>query len=93
MSSPAKLAAWTGIPAALGYTPLNKGGDTATNLLLAFSSYRDQQRGLSGRAGQRAGRRLHPAGQRRRQAGARLIISAATTYTVPPEQPSRYGDR
>jgi hypothetical protein len=32
--SPAKLAAWTGVAAALGYTPLNKAGDMATNLTL-----------------------------------------------------------
>jgi hypothetical protein len=36
--SPAKLAAWTGVPTALGYTPLNRGGDTATNLTLSNSS-------------------------------------------------------
>ena len=35
--SPAKLAAWTGVATALGYTPLNKAGDTATNLVLANS--------------------------------------------------------
>ncbi|HWE98692.1 MAG TPA: hypothetical protein VG248_02745 [Caulobacteraceae bacterium] len=33
--SPAKLAGWTGIATALGYTPVNKAGDTATNLLLS----------------------------------------------------------
>ncbi|MGH7022115.1 MAG: hypothetical protein ACREEB_00840 [Caulobacteraceae bacterium] len=32
--SPATLAAWTGVAAALGYTPLNKAGDTATNLVI-----------------------------------------------------------
>lgn len=32
--SPATLAAWTGVPAALGYTPVNKAGDTATNLAI-----------------------------------------------------------
>lgn len=31
---PATLAGWTGVPAALGYTPLNKAGDTATNLVI-----------------------------------------------------------
>jgi hypothetical protein len=36
--SPAKLAGWTGVPTALGYTPLNKAGDTATNLALAATS-------------------------------------------------------
>lgn len=36
--SPAKLAAWTGVATALGYTPANKGGDTITNLVLAFSA-------------------------------------------------------
>jgi hypothetical protein len=36
--SPAKLAAWTGVATALGYTPLNKAGDTATNLVLAATS-------------------------------------------------------
>ncbi|HEY5072066.1 MAG TPA: hypothetical protein VII63_08545 [Caulobacteraceae bacterium] len=35
--SPAKLAGWTGIATALGYTPLNKAGDTATNLIIANS--------------------------------------------------------
>ncbi len=33
--SPAKLALWAGVTGALGYTPLNKAGDTATNLLIA----------------------------------------------------------
>jgi hypothetical protein len=32
--SPATLAAWTGVPTALGYTPVNKAGDTATNLTI-----------------------------------------------------------
>jgi len=32
--SPAKLGAWTGVAGALGYTPLNKAGDTASNLRL-----------------------------------------------------------
>ncbi|HZZ37117.1 MAG TPA: terminase family protein [Caulobacteraceae bacterium] len=32
--SPAKLAGWTGVTTALGYTPLNKAGDTATALNL-----------------------------------------------------------
>lgn len=32
--SPATLAAWTGVPTALGYTPVNKAGDTATNLAI-----------------------------------------------------------
>lgn len=32
--SPATLAAWTGVPGALGYTPVNKAGDTATNLAI-----------------------------------------------------------
>jgi hypothetical protein len=36
--SPATLAGWTGVAGALGFTPLNKGGDTATNLALAFTS-------------------------------------------------------
>jgi hypothetical protein len=36
--SPAKLAGWTGIATALGYNPLNKSGDTATNLLIANSA-------------------------------------------------------
>jgi hypothetical protein len=30
--SPAKLAAWTGVPTALGFTPVNRAGDTATAL-------------------------------------------------------------
>jgi hypothetical protein len=46
--SPAKLAAWTGIAAALGYTPLNKAGDTATNLTLAFSSFASNSAGYLG---------------------------------------------
>jgi len=33
--SPATLAGWTGVETALGFTPLNKAGDTATGLLLA----------------------------------------------------------
>jgi len=36
--SPAKLAAWSGVAAALGYTPVNKAGDTATNLALAATA-------------------------------------------------------
>jgi hypothetical protein len=32
---PATLAGWTGVAAALGFTPVNKAGDTATNLVLA----------------------------------------------------------
>jgi len=36
--SPAKLAAWTGVATALGYTPVNKAGDTATNLALAITA-------------------------------------------------------
>jgi hypothetical protein len=32
--SPATLAGWTGIAAALGYVPVNKAGDTATNLVI-----------------------------------------------------------
>jgi hypothetical protein len=46
--SPAKLATWGGIAAALGFTPLNKAGDTATNLLLAFSSYSPNSAGYMG---------------------------------------------
>jgi len=36
--SPATLATWSGVLGAIGYTPLNKAGDTATNLLLSPSS-------------------------------------------------------
>ncbi len=36
--TPATLAAWTGLPTALGFTPVNKAGDTATNLALAFTA-------------------------------------------------------
>lgn len=36
--SPAKLAAWTGVAAALGYAPLNRAGDTATNLMIVNTS-------------------------------------------------------
>jgi hypothetical protein len=32
--SPATLAGWTGVAAALGYVPVNKAGDTATNLVI-----------------------------------------------------------
>ncbi|HXV00662.1 MAG TPA: hypothetical protein VG166_09200 [Caulobacteraceae bacterium] len=32
--SPYDLAAWTGVATALGYTPVNKAGDTATNLAI-----------------------------------------------------------
>ena len=46
--SPAKLAAWTGIAAALGFVPANKGGDTLTNSLLAFSSLATNSSGYLG---------------------------------------------
>jgi len=46
--SPAKLAAWSGIPAALGYTPLNKAGDTATNLLVSNTSLQTNSAGYLG---------------------------------------------
>ena len=46
--SPAKLAAWTGIATALGYTPANKAGDTLTNSLLAFSSLAANSSGYLG---------------------------------------------
>ena len=46
--SPAKLAGWTGMVAALGYTPLNKAGDTATNLVLANSSLSTTSAGYLG---------------------------------------------
>ena len=36
--SPAKLAGWTGVAAALGYVPANRAGDTLTNAVLAFSA-------------------------------------------------------
>jgi hypothetical protein len=36
--SPNTLANWTGVIGALGYTPLNKAGDTATNLVLNVTS-------------------------------------------------------
>lgn len=36
--SPAGLAAWTGVAAALGFVPANRAGDTLTNPVLAFSS-------------------------------------------------------
>lgn len=32
---PATLAGWTGVAGALGFTPVNKAGDTATNLVLS----------------------------------------------------------
>jgi hypothetical protein len=46
--SPAKLAAWTGVPGALGYTPANKAGDTLTNSLLAFTSLSTNSSGYLG---------------------------------------------
>jgi hypothetical protein len=46
--SPAKLAAWSGIATALGYTPLNKSGDTATNLMLAFTGFAVNSAGYLG---------------------------------------------
>jgi hypothetical protein len=46
--SPAKLAAWTGVATALGYTPLNKAGDTATNLQLAFTAQANMSAGYLG---------------------------------------------
>ncbi|MGH6993254.1 MAG: hypothetical protein ACREEH_07940 [Caulobacteraceae bacterium] len=35
---PATLATWRGVPTALGYTPLNQAGDTATNLQLGITT-------------------------------------------------------
>lgn len=46
--SPAKLATWTGIATALGYTPANKAGDTLTNSLLTFSSLATNSSGYLG---------------------------------------------
>jgi hypothetical protein len=46
--SPAKLAAWIGIPAALGFTPLNKAGDTATNLLISNTTLATNSAGYLG---------------------------------------------
>ena len=36
--SPAALATWSGVAAALGFVPANRAGDTLTNAVLAFSS-------------------------------------------------------
>jgi hypothetical protein len=46
--APAKLAAWTGVAGALGYTPANKAGDTLTNSLLAFTSLSTNSSGYLG---------------------------------------------
>jgi hypothetical protein len=46
--SPAKLAAWSGVAGALGYTPANKAGDTLTNSLLAFTSLATNSSGYLG---------------------------------------------
>ena len=46
--SPAKLAGWTGVAAALGFTPVNKAGDTATNLTLAFTALATNSAGYLG---------------------------------------------
>jgi hypothetical protein len=46
--SPAKLGAWSGVAGALGYTPLNKAGDTATNLALAFTALSSASAGYLG---------------------------------------------
>jgi len=45
---PSTLAGWTGVAAALGYTPLNKAGDTATNLVLANSALATASAGYLG---------------------------------------------
>jgi hypothetical protein len=81
--SPAKLAAWGGIASALGYTPLNKAGDTATNLLLSFSSYAVNSAGYLG-----APVNEQDGAYTLQQSDAgklvRATISSATTYTVAP---------
>jgi hypothetical protein len=46
--SPAKLAAWSGVAGALGFTPLNKAGDTATNLVLANTALSSASAGYLG---------------------------------------------
>jgi hypothetical protein len=46
--SPAKLAAWSGVAGALGYTPANKAGDTLTNSVLAFTSLAANSSGYLG---------------------------------------------
>jgi hypothetical protein len=46
--SPVALATWTGVPAALGYTPANRAGDTLTNAVLAFSSLQAGSAGYLG---------------------------------------------
>ncbi|MBV8683781.1 MAG: hypothetical protein JO111_12980 [Caulobacteraceae bacterium] len=81
--SPAKLAAWTGIAAALGFTPLNKAGDTATNLQLAFSAFAVNSAGYLGAPiNEQDGSytlQCSDAGKM-----VRAMISGAATYTVPP---------
>jgi hypothetical protein len=81
--SPAKLAAWGGIAAALGYVPLNKGGDTATNLQLAFNSYQTNSAGYLGApVNEQDGSYTLQASDTGKM--VRAFISAAATYTVPP---------
>ena len=46
--SPAKLGDWTGVAGALGFTPLNKAGDTATNLLIANTALASTSAGYLG---------------------------------------------
>jgi hypothetical protein len=80
--SPAKLAAWTGIPAALGYTPLNRAADTANNLALTFTGYSVNSAGYLG-----APVNEQDGAYTLQQSDAgklvRAMISAAATYTLP----------
>jgi hypothetical protein len=46
--SPATLSTWSGVAAALGYTPANKAGDTLTNSLLAFTALATNSSGYLG---------------------------------------------
>lgn len=81
--SPAKLAAWTGIAAALGYTPLNRAADTANNLALTFTGYSVNSAGYLG-----APVNEQDGSYTLQQSDAgklvRAFIGAAATYTVPP---------
>jgi hypothetical protein len=81
--SPAKLSGWTGVATALGYTPLNKAGDTATNLLLSNTTLAVTSAGYLGLplneedAGYTFA--LSDAGKM-----VRANDASALTYTIPP---------
>jgi hypothetical protein len=81
--SPAKLAAWTGVAGALGYAPLNKAGDTATNLLITNTALATSSAGYIGTPiNEQDGNYTLTLGD----AGKMVRCNSATavTYTVPP---------